>query len=203
YSGGKPASVLLARLRSAPAGTTDPTLTQGLRDAVLAHVSVLTALNTAIKNLDRSIADRMDAHSDGKIFRSLPRAGTINAAQILAEWGDAREAFTHPDQVAALAGITPVTKASGRQRGVSFRWACNKRLRTALTTFAANSRFTSPWAATIYNQARAAGKDHPHATRILARAWVRVIWPCWQNRTPYDPVRHGGAQRLSEQSSAA
>jgi transposase len=203
YSGGKPASVLLARLRSAPAGTTDPTLTEGLRDAVLAHVSVLTALNTAIKNLDRSIADRMDAHPDGKIFRSLPRAGTINAAQILAEWGDAREAFTHPDQVAALAGITPVTKASGRQRGVSFRWACNKRLRTALTTFAANSRFASPWAATIYNQARAAGKDHPHATRILARAWVRVIWPCWQNRTPYDPVRHGGAQRLSEQASAA
>jgi transposase len=203
YSGGKPALVLLARLRSAPAGTIDPTLTEGLRDAVLAHVSVLTALNTAIKNLDRSITDRMDAHPDGKIFRSLPRAGTLNAAQILAEWGDAREAFTHPDQVAALAGITPVTKASGRQRGVSFRWACNKRLRTALTTFAANSRFASPWAATIYHQARAAGKDHPHATRILARAWVRVIWPCWQNRTPYDPVRHGGAQRLSEQSSAA
>ena len=32
------------------------------------------------------------------------------------------------------------------QRGVSFRWACNKCLRTALTTFATNSRFDSPWA---------------------------------------------------------
>lgn len=203
YSGRKPAAVLLARLRSAPAGTLDPVACEGIRDAVLAQAGVLTALNTAIKNLDRSTSERMDTHPDGEIFRSFPRAGTINAGQILAEWGDAREVFDHPDQVAALAGITPVTKASGKQRGVSFRWACNKRLRVAITTFAANSRFSSPWAADIYNQARASGKDHPHATRILARAWVRVMWRCWQNNTPYNPALHGGARQHLEQQVAA
>jgi transposase len=203
YSGKKPASVLLARLRSAPPGSTDPILTEGIRDAVLAQVSVLTGLNTAIKSLDRSIAEKMDAHPDGALFQSFPRAGTINTAQILAEWGDAREAFAHPDTIAALAGITPVTKTSGKQRGVSYRWACNKRLRQALTTYAANSRHSSPWAADIYDRARATGKDHPHATRILARAWVRVIWRCWQNNTPYDPALHGGARGLTEQQAAA
>jgi transposase len=203
YSGKKPAAVLLARLRTAPTGPTDPVLSDGIADAVLAQVAMLTTLNTAIKALDRSIAAKMDTHPDGKIFRSFPRAGTINAGQILAEWGDAREAFDHPDQVAALAGITPVTKASGKQRGVSFRWACNKRLRLAITTFAANSRFASPWAADIYDRARASGKDHPHATRILARAWTRVIWRCWQNNTPYDPTRHGGARHNTEQQAAA
>ena len=194
YSGKKPAAVLLARLRSAPAGVTDPDLSEGVRVAVLAQAGVITALNTAIKDLDHSIAAKMDIHPDGKVFRSFPRAGTVNAAQILAEWGDAREAFDHPDAIAALAGITPVTKASGKQRGVSFRWACNKRLRVAITTFADNSRHSSPWAADIYNRARASGKDHPHATRIPARARVRVIWRCWQNNTPYDPALHGGAQ---------
>ena len=203
YSGKKPAAVLLARLRSAPTGTLDPVVSQGIRDAVLAQVAVLTALNTAIRNLDHATAERMHTHPDGETFRSFPRAGTINAAQILAEWGDARAAFDHPDQVAALAGITPVTKASGKQRGVSFRWACNKRLRVAITTFAANSRFASPWAADIYNRARASGKDHPHATRILARAWVRVIWRCWQNSTPYDPALHGGAQHHIDHQVAA
>ncbi|MEV0705912.1 IS110 family transposase [Saccharopolyspora sp. NPDC050389] len=203
YSGKKPAAVLLARLRSAPAGTTDPDLSGGVRVAVLAQIGVITALNTAIKDLDRAIAEKMDAHPDGEIFRSFPRAGTVNAAQILAEWGDAREAFGHPDAIAALAGITPVTKASGKQRGVSFRWACNKRLRQAITTFAANSRHASPWAADIYNRARASGKDHPHATRILARAWVRVMWRCWQNSTPYDPALHGGARPDAEQQVAA
>jgi transposase len=203
YSGKKPAAVLLARLRTAPAGVTDPDLCQGVRDAVLAQVSVITALNTAIKDLDRAIGEQMDAHPDGKIFQSFPRAGTVNAAQMLAEWGDAREAFDHPDAVAALAGVTPVTKASGRQRGVSFRWACNKRLRQAITTFADNSRHASPWAAGIYNRARAAGKDHPHAVRILARAWVRVIWRCWQNNTPYDPALHGGVQQATHTPIAA
>jgi transposase len=203
YSGKKPTAVLLARLRSAPAGTLDPVVCEGIGAAVLAQVGVLTALNTAIKNLDSSTTERMAAHPDGEIFRSFPRAGTINAGQILAEWGDAREVFDHPDAIAALAGITPVTKASGKQRGVSFRWACDKRLRVAITTFAANSRFASPWAADIYDRARASGKDHPHATRILARAWVRVMWRCWQNGTPYDPALHGGAcQRVETQVAA-
>lgn len=203
YSGKKPADVLLARLRSAPSGTFDPVMSHGIRDAVLAQVTVITALNTAIRNLDRATAERMDAHPDSEIFRSFPRAGTINAAQILAEWGDARAAFDHPDSIAALAGITPVTKASGKQRGVSFRWACNKRLRVAITTFADNSRHASPWAADIYNRARASGKDHPHATRILARAWIRVIWRCWQNGTPYDPTLHRGARHHIEHQVAA
>lgn len=207
YSGKKPAAVLLTRLRSAPARTPDPVASEGIRDAVLAQVGVLTALNTAIntaiKNLDRSTSQRMDTHPDGEIFRSFPRSGTINAGQILAEWGDAREVFDHPDQVAALAGITPVTKAPGKHRGVSFRWTCNKRPRQAITTFAANSRFASPWAADIYDRARASGKDHQHTTRILARAWIRVIWRCWQNSTPYDPALHGGTRQRTEQQAAA
>ncbi|WP_312868280.1 IS110 family transposase [Amycolatopsis pithecellobii] len=116
-----------------PVGTLDPVVSKGIQDAVLAQAGMLTALNTAIKALDRSIAEKMNTHPDGEVFRSFPRAGTINAAQILAEWGDAREAFNHPDAIAEL------------QRGVSFRWACNKRLRLAITTFAANSRFSSAW----------------------------------------------------------
>jgi transposase len=30
----------------------------------------------------------------------------------------------------------------------------------------------NPWAADIYNRAIARKKDHPHAVRILARAWL-------------------------------
>ena len=82
---------------------------------------------------------------------------------------------------------------------MQFRWACNKRFRQAITTFADNSRHASPWAARIYEDARAAGKDHPHAIRILARAWVRVIYRCWQDGIPYDPARHGAAAALARQ----
>ena len=197
YSGRRPASELLSRLRSAPAGTTDPVLTQAVSDAVLALVTVLEALNTARKNLDRSVVAHLGEHPDAAIFTSLPRSGQINAAQVLAEWGDSRAAYDGPDAVAALAGVTPVTKASGKQHAVHFRWACNKRFRRALTTFADNSRHESPWAAHIYTQARARGHDHPHAIRILARAWTRVIYRCWHTGQPYNPDLHAGARNIA------
>jgi transposase len=197
YSGRRTAAELLARLRAAPAGTSGAAVTGALRDAVLAAVGVLSALNAAVKSLDRSIAAHLGEHPDGKIFTSLPRSGQVNAAQVLAEWGDCRQAYDGPDSVAALAGCTPVTSQSGKYRGVHFRWACNKRFRKAVTTFADNSRHASPWAAKIYKDARASGKDHPHAVRVLARAWIRVIWPCWLNGVPYDPARHGAAAALA------
>jgi transposase len=202
YPGRRSAADLLARLRSAPAGTASQALARALRETILALAAVLRTLNTAIKDLDRSVTAHLGEHPDGKIFTSLPRSGQINAAQMLAEWGDCRQAYDHPDAVAALAGVTPVTKESGKHRAVHFRWACNKRFRVAVTTFADNSRHTSPWAARIYNDARAAGKDHPHATRILARAWIRVIWRCWQDSTPYDPARHGAATALNHETAA-
>ena len=133
---------------------------------------------------------------DAEVFTSLPQSGRINAAQMLAEWGDCREAYPCPDAVSMLGGLCPVTHASGKHRDLAFRWACNKRLREAITTFADNSRHASPWAADIYRRAIARGCDHPHAVRILAKAWVRVIWRCWQDRRPYDPALHGAAVLL-------
>ena len=201
YCGRRTAAELLTRLRDAPAGTGLESLAEALRDAVLAAVGVLTALNASVKSLDRSIAAHLGEHPDGAIFTSLPRSGQVNAAQVLAEWGDCRPAYEHPDSVAALAGVTPVTSQSGKHRSVYFRWACNKRFRVAVTTFADNSRHASPWAAKIYNDARAGGKDHPHAVRILARAWIRVIYRCWLDGVPYDPAKHGAAAALARQTS--
>ena len=203
YSGRRTAAELLTRLRSAPAGSTDEALTDAVRDAVLAQVAVLTALTAAEKNLGRSVVAHLGEHPDAAIFTSLPRSGQINAAQVLGEWGDSRAAYDSPDAVAALAGVTPVTKASGKYRAVHFRWACNKHLRKAITCFADNSRHASPWAADVYARAIARGHDHPHAVRVLARAWIRVIYRCWIDGVPYDPNKHGGAGKLREPATAA
>ncbi|HYZ08664.1 MAG TPA: IS110 family transposase [Pseudonocardiaceae bacterium] len=202
YCGRRSAAELLARLRTAPAGTTDETLTDAIRDAVLALVGVLHALGAARRTLDRSVAAHLGEHPDEKIFTSLPRSGQINAAQMLAEWGDSRQAYDGPDAVAALARMTPVTTQSGKHRAVHFRWACNKRFRKAISTFADNSRHTSPWAAGVYSDALARGHDHPHVVRVLARAWIRVIYRCWHDGVPYDPTRHGNAARLAEPRAA-
>ncbi len=158
---------------------------------------MLERLVAEIAKLSSRIERAVAQLPDGRIIMSFPRAGRINAAQILAELGDVRERFPTEDQLAAEAGVCPVTHASGKSRGVVFRWACNKSLRTAITCFADNSRHHSAWAASIYRKARNRGCKHAHAVRILARAWVRVLWRAWQDRTPYDPVSHAGAARLA------
>jgi len=69
-------------------------------------VAVLRAGASSLKGLTWSVTTRLGEHPDGKIFTSLPRSGQVNAAQILAEWGDCREAYDSADAVAALAGLT-------------------------------------------------------------------------------------------------
>jgi transposase len=195
YSGRRSPAELTQRLRGAPAGIADGAESTARKHVVLASVRVLRGLNQAIADLDRAVITRLGEHPDAAVFTSLPRSGQINAAQMLAEWGDCREAYESPDSVAALAGVSPVTKKSGKYHSVEFRWACNKRFRNAITTFADNSRHASPWAAGVYQAALQRGHDHPHAVRILARAWIRVIYRCWHDRMPYDPALHGSLNR--------
>ena len=196
YSGRRSPAELLERLRAAPAGLGDGLESDARGDSVLAMVRVIRALKRSIKDLDRSVMAHLGEHPDAIVFGSLPRAGRINAAQMLAEWGDCREAYDGPEAVAALSGMAPVTRRSGRHLAVGFRWACNTRFRHAMATFADNSRHASPWAASVYGAAIDRGADHPHAVRILARAWIRVIYRCWLDGVPYDPSRHGAVRRL-------
>ena len=193
YSGRRSVEELLARLRAAPAGRAGELESETKGQLVRALVAVLRPLLNQIRDIDGLITAHLTQHPDGALLQSFPRAGTLNAAQILAELGDDRRRFATAEQLAAEAGVAPVTRTSGKHRGVACRLACNKRLRQALTTWADNSRHAHPWAAARYRDARARGCAHPHAVRILARAWVRVLWRCWQTQAAYDPTKHGRA----------
>jgi len=194
----KPAEVLLQRLREAAPGIT------GAPGQVLAGITqaYLAALNTVmaqVEALETQIADALAAHPDAGIFTSLPRAGTVRAARLLAEIGDCRARFPTAASLAGLAGVTPSTRQSGHTRVVAFRWAVDKQLRDAVCNFAGDTRLSNPWAAELYQQARARGKNHNHAVRILARAWLTVIFKCWTTNTAYDPTQHRALQRLLTQ----
>lgn len=197
YPGARTAKELLERLRAAPRGVAG-TLEQGANACVVqSYVLLLRGLRTSIRELTSRIEKAVLDLPRGRVIASFPRAGKVNAAQILAEVGDDPARFQTEEQLAAEAGVAPVTYASGKSRGVRFRRACNKRLRRALTGWADNSRRESEWARDVYQRARDRGQDHPHAVRTLARAWTRVLWRCWRDGTHYDPTRHGGAMRMA------
>ncbi|OWG29939.1 hypothetical protein B9D92_08685 [Mycobacterium tuberculosis] len=171
------------RLTGAPRGATGD---EGAANAHItrAMVAALTSVATQIKTLDAQIAEQLSLHADAHIFTSLPRSGTVRAARLLAEIGDCRARFPTPESLACLAGVAPSTRQSGKVKHVGFRWAADKQLRDAVCDFAGDSRRANLWAADRYNRAIARGHDHPHAVRILARAWLYAIWHCWQDAPP-------------------
>jgi transposase len=203
YCGRKDPAELHARLARAPRGAA------GDDGAAQAHVTrallaVLATLVTQIRALEAQIAEQLALHADAHVFTSLPRSGTVRAARLLAEIGDCRARFPTPESLICAAGVAPSTRQSGKHKAVTFRWAADKQLRDAVCDFAGDTRRASPWADRLYSDAVARGKDHPHAVRILARAWLYVIWHCWQDGAAYDPARHKALQRiLAEEKPAA
>lgn len=197
YSGRRPGSVLLERLRATP--VTASRLGQAtLARLVSVQVRLVRAIRATIRELDTAIAEAITTHPWAELITALPRIGTINLGQIIGEIGPMLERATTCAQLTAETGAAPVTKESGKHRTVHFRHAVNHRARQALMTFADNSRHQSAWAATIYDNARARGKRHPHAIRILARAWVRVIWACWRDKSCYNPAIHHTTNKINK-----
>ena len=197
HYGQKPASALLAKLRSAPESRADEAEMDARRQVVLALVSTLTPLVEQIRQLERQIAVAVREHPDGEIFLSLFKSpdSTLTAATMLAEIGDCRARYPSRDALAGDAGQAAVAIESGKRKAACFRWACNKRLRGAFCTLSDTTRHWHPWAADRYAEARASGHDHQRAIRTLGRAWCRIVWRCWQDRVPYDPALHRALQQ--------
>jgi transposase len=199
YSGRRSPAELLERLRQAPRGRAGELETEARRAAVLGLVAALRPLVEQIKLLTSQIAGAIRTHPDGPIFLSLFRdpKTVVTAAALLAEIGDCRGRYPTRDALAADAGMAPIAVESGKRKVACFRYACHKRLRDAVACLADASRKHNPWAHDVYQRALARGHDHPHAIRVLGRAWLRVIWSMWQDGNPYDPALHGNLQRLT------
>jgi transposase len=198
YCGRKPARELLGRLQGAAEGRAAALESEARRGIVLALIAALEPIVRQISELTSEIRAGLHEHVDGPTFRSLFRdpKTAVCPAIMLAEIGDCRERYPTRAVLAGDGGQAPVAVESGKSKRARFRWACDHRLRDAIATMADTSRHHNPWAADIYNRARARGCTHQHAIRILGRAWCGVIWRLWQDHDVYHPERHTALQRL-------
>jgi transposase len=191
YRGRVPAPVLLGRLRAHLIGAS-PGTAAGRRPGALAYCDLLELLNRQLDEFDRALAGALARHPDAGLFSSFPGVGPHTAAVLLAEIGEDRQRFPSPASLLAEAGLAPVTRSSGRTVRVRFRYAANAELRRAFMWWAFTSIRLSPWARSAYEAARARGLRFHRALRGLAARWARVLWRCWQERTPYIVERHLG-----------
>src|SRR5205085_815848 len=82
--------------------------------------------------------------------------------------------------------IAPVTERSGNKHWVHWRWACPTFLRQTFVEWTASSISHSFWARAFYDSHRAKGSSHNATIRALAFKWIRILFRCWVDRTPYN-----------------
>jgi transposase len=173
-------------IKSAVALTTDEGVITPNALLVQALVAQLRVTLQAIADFDTAIAQRAQEHPDFPLFDALPGAGAVFAPRLLVAFGEQRERYASAEELQKYAGIAPVTERSGKKSWVHWRLQCPKFLRQTFVEWAAESTRHSFWAQVYYQQQRDKGKAHQAAVRALAFKWIRILYRCWQDRTPYD-----------------
>jgi Transposase IS116/IS110/IS902 family len=153
---------------------------------VQALVSQLRVTWQALKDFDDAMAQRAQAHPDFPLFDALPGAGAVFAPRLLVAFGEPRERYTSAAELPKYAGIAPVTARRGKKSWVHWRLQGPTFLRQTFVEWAAESTRHSFWAQVYDQQQRDKGKAHQAAVRALAFKWIRILYRCWQARTPYD-----------------
>jgi transposase len=149
---------------------------------------------------DTRIAHVFAHHPDRAIFDSFPGAGPVCAPRLAAAFGTDRSRWESAAALQSHAGIAPVTERSGKALWVHHRLACPKFVKQTLHEFADQSIRFSTWARAYYDQQRGRGNHHNAALRALAYKWIRILFRCWQDRTPYDEATYLEALRRHRSS---
>ncbi len=117
--------------------------------------------------IDDRIAGCPDRRRARAILISIPGIAAVTARAILIACPEIGKIGSK--QLAALAGLAPMTRQSGSWRGTSFIQGGRKHLRDALFMPALVARSRNPDLAAKYDALRAAGKPHKVALTVLMR----------------------------------
>jgi transposase len=168
----------------------DPALIESSIITLQALILGLRAVHTANARFDREIARTFNEHPDAPLFAALPGSGTCYSARLLAAFGSRRELFQSAQAMLNFSGIAPVLKRSGQSTTIHRRYARPLFLHQSFIEYANESIRHSLWARAFYQKQQAAKKSHWVIIRALAYKWIRILFRCWQERTPYDELRY-------------
>ena len=178
----------LNAIKTATPLTLDEAVVVPHRLQALVYVEQLRVMLNAIKQFDIEIESVAEQHEDYALFTALPGAGPSLAPRLLVAFGEQRDRYKSAADLQKYSGVAPVTERSGKKHWVHWRWQCPTFLRQTFVEWAAQTINKSYWAGEFYRQQRAKGSTYQAAVRALAFKWIRILYRCWQTRTPYDEV---------------
>jgi len=194
----EPLDPRVAQIRTTIPLVTEGAVVKGGRLQVVQLARLILQLNATIAEYDGELAAELARHPEAELFRSFPGAGAALLPRLAAAFGTNRERYADAKELQQLSGIAPVQIRSGKSCVVRRRRACPKFLRQTFHEYADHSRKKSLWAKAYYQLLRGRGMRHHAALRALAFKWLRILYRCWQTRTPYDEQRHLAQLRLKQ-----
>jgi len=176
----------LKAIKSAQPLTLDEAVIAPYRLQALVLVDQLRVLLQAIQKFENEINEVAKQHEDFFLFQKLPGAGASLAPRLLVAFGEQRDRFANAAELQKYSGVAPVLERSGKKEWIHWRYQCPKFLRQTFVEWAAQTINKSYWAGEYYRQQREKGCRRQVALRALAFKWIRILFRCWQTRTPYD-----------------
>jgi transposase len=180
----------IAAIKEAVPLTTDQAVITSSGLMLKALATQMKTTIDAIREFDQEIEKLCRTHEDYHLFASRPGAGPVYAARLRAAMGTDRDRWTTVEELLCFSGVAPVMERRGKSTWIRWRDFCPKFLRPSFHEYAGESINHSCWARAYYLSQRARGKSHQAAVRALAFKWIRIIYKCWQTRTPYSEVRY-------------
>jgi transposase len=165
------------------------TAIERLRPEIREH---LRYLDKRIKELDRELHDRLRAsplwREQEDLLRSIPGVGPVLTVTLLA---DVPELGTlGHKQMAALIGVAPLNRDSGRWRGKRTIWGGRAYVRAVLYMATVAAIRHNPVLKALYDRLRQAGKLHQVAMTACMHKLVRICNAILSHRTAwrYQPL---------------
>ena len=180
----------LDQIRKAVPATTDSAVIASCAAAVIAWAALLKQLVLTIESYDKNIDALARQHPDYALIKSLPGAGPALTPRLIAALGSQRDRYQTAHELQCYSGIAPVVASSGKQRWVHWRWCCPRFLRQTFHEWALHSVAYSTWAREYYDRQREKGKRRNTVIRSLAFKWIRILFRCWKDRTPYNEATY-------------
>lgn len=163
------------------------TAVKPVRERIRAHIAWLKEeLDDTDRDLDRAVRGSSLWREKDDLLKSVPGVGTVLSNTLV---GQLPELGTlNRKQIAALVGVAPLNRDSGKFRGKRAVWGGRASVRTALYMAALVGIRHNPVIKAFYDRLCAAGKPKKVALTACMRKLLTILNAMVRNHTPWSPV---------------
>lgn len=154
---------------------------------IQAHI---TWLEQRLRDVDHQLGAAVMAspvwHAQEDLLRSVPGVGRITALTLLADLPELGTLNRH--QIAALVGVAPLARDSGKHSGRRIIWGGRAAIRGTLYMATMAAVRCNPVLRPFYQRLRAAGKPHKVALVAAMRRLLVILNAMARHHQPWQPL---------------